>query len=41
MKSRSFLLRTKNVSYKICTENQNTQFEFSNIFFSKTVPCMR
>jgi hypothetical protein len=31
--SRSFLLRTKNVSDKSCRENQNTHFIFSNHFF--------
>jgi len=31
--SRSFLLRMKNVSDKLCSENQNAHFMFSNIFF--------
>ena len=31
--SRSVLLRMRNVSDKSCTENQNTQFVFSNVFF--------
>jgi len=39
--SRSVLLRMRNVSDKSCTENQNTHFVFSNIFFSKIVPFMR
>ena len=40
--SRSFLLRMKNVSDKLCSENQNAHFMFSNIFFfSKIVPFMR
>jgi len=34
--SRSFLLRMRNVSDKSCTENQNTHFVFSNIFFRKS-----
>ena len=38
--SRSVLLRMKNVSDKICTENQNTHFVFNN-FFHKIVPFMR
>jgi len=25
----------KNISYKICRENQNTNFPFSNFFFRK------
>jgi hypothetical protein len=33
--SRAFLLRIRNVSYKICRENQNTHFMFSNFFFRK------
>jgi hypothetical protein len=32
--SRSVLLRISNVSDKICGENQNTRFVFSNFFFS-------
>jgi len=31
--SLSFLLRMRNVSDKICRENQNTRFVFSNFFF--------
>ena len=31
--SRSFLLRMKNVSDKICRENKNTHFAFDNFFF--------
>jgi len=31
--SRSFLLRMRNFSDKICRENQNTHFMFSNFFF--------
>ena len=31
--SRSFLLRMRNVSDKLCRENQNTHFMFSNFFF--------
>jgi hypothetical protein len=31
--SRSFLLRTRNISDKRCTENQNTHFVFSDFFF--------
>jgi len=31
--SRSFLLRTKNVSEKSCRENQNTHFVLHNFFF--------
>jgi len=38
--SRSFLLRMRNVPDKICTENQNTNFVFNNVF-SKIVPFMR
>ena len=30
---RSFLLRTKNSSDKICTENLNTHFVFNKVFF--------
>jgi len=40
VKSRSFLLRTKNVSDVSCRENQNTRFMFKN-FSSKIVPFMR
>jgi len=40
--SRSVLLRMRNVSDKICRENQNTHFVFNNIFFfSKIVSFMR
>jgi hypothetical protein len=38
--SPSFFLRMRNDSDKICRENQNTHFVFSN-FFSKLEPCMR
>ena len=38
--SRSFLLRIRNVTDKICSENQNTHFVFRN-FFLKIVPFMR
>ena len=38
--SRSVILITRNVSHKICTENQNTRFVFCN-FFPKIVPFMR
>ena len=31
--SRSVILRTKHVSDKSCTENQNTHFVFNNVFF--------
>jgi len=31
--SRSFLLRMRNVSDKICRENQNTHFVFNDFFF--------
>jgi len=31
--SRSFLLGMSNVSEKVCSENQNTHFVFSNFFF--------
>ena len=34
--SRSFLLRMRNVSDKICSKNQNTLFTFSNFFFRKS-----
>ena len=33
--SRLVLLRMKNVVDKICRENRNTHFMFSNFFFSK------
>jgi hypothetical protein len=39
--SRSFLLRMRNVSDKICTENQNTYFVFSNSPPPKIVSFMR
>jgi len=40
--SRSFILRTRNISDKSCEENQNIHFMFSNFFFfSKIVPFMR
>ena len=32
--SRSFLLRMRNVSYKICGRNQNTNFRFNSFSFS-------
>ena len=32
--SRSFLLRMRTVSDKLCTENQNTHFVLSNLFFN-------
>jgi len=35
--SRSFLLRMRNVSDKICRENQNTHFVFCNSF-PKIIP---
>jgi len=38
--SRSILRRVKNVSDKLCRENQNTLFMFSN-FVSKIVPFTR
>jgi hypothetical protein len=37
---RLFLLRMRNVSDKLCSENQNTRFVFNN-FFSKVAPIMR
>jgi len=37
--SRSFLLKIKNISKKICRENQNTHFMFNNVF-SRVVPFM-
>ena len=30
--TRSFLVRMRNFSEKICTENQNTYFTFTNFF---------
>jgi hypothetical protein len=38
--SRLFLFIMRNVEDKICRENQNTHFVFSNVL-SKTVQCMR
>jgi hypothetical protein len=38
--SRWILLRMRNISNKICRENQNTHFMFSNVF-SKIVPFIR
>ena len=35
--SHSILLRMRNVSDKICTENQNTHFVFNIFFFQKIV----
>jgi hypothetical protein len=34
--SHSFFLRMRNISDKICRENQNTHFEFDNFFLKKT-----
>jgi len=34
--SRSFLLRMRNVSDKICKERQNTHFVFGEFFFRKS-----
>ena len=34
--SRSFLLKMKNVSHKICRENQNKHFVFRNFFPEKS-----
>jgi len=34
--SRTVLLTMRNVSDKSCTENQNTHFVFSNVFFLKS-----
>jgi len=31
--SRSFLLKVKNISHKICIEKENKHFVFSNFFF--------
>jgi hypothetical protein len=39
--SRSILLKMRNIWDKSCRENQNTNFEFNNFFFSKIVPFMR
>jgi len=39
--SRSILLIKRNVSDKICTDNQNTHFMFSNFFPPKIVPLTR
>ena len=38
--SRSFLLRMRNVSDKLCTETQNTRIMLNN-FFLKIVPLMK
>ena len=38
--SRSFLLRMRNVSDKICRGNQNTHFALSNLFLSKILPLL-
>jgi len=38
--SRSFLLRMRNSSDRICKENQNTRFKFNN-FFLKIAPFVR
>jgi len=40
IRSRSAVLRMRNVSDKSCRENQNTQFVFSNVY-SKIVSFMR
>jgi len=37
----SFLLSMRNISIEICSEYQNTQLMFENIFFSKILPFMR
>ena len=39
--SRSFILRIKNVSDKLCRGNQNTHLLFNNFFFSKIVLFVR
>jgi len=39
--SRSFLLIMRNVSDKICRENQNTHFVFNNFFFPRIVSFMK
>ena len=39
--SRSIVLRMRNISDKICRENQNTHFKFNVFFFSKILPFMR
>jgi hypothetical protein len=39
--SLSDLLRMRNVSDKICRENQNTHFPFNDLICSKIVPFMR
>ena len=36
--SHSSILRMRNVSDKICAENQNTHVMFNNIFFRKSCP---
>jgi len=38
--SRSVVLRTRNISYKLFRENQNIRFMFRNLF-SNVVPLMR
>jgi len=35
------ILRVRNVSYKICGENQNSHFMFKQFIFPKIVPFMR
>ena len=40
IKPRLILIRMRNVSYKICRDNQNTHFVFSNSF-SKIIPFTR
>jgi hypothetical protein len=35
--SRSVLLRMRNISDKICIENQNTHFVFNNLFYSENL----
>jgi hypothetical protein len=37
--SRLTFLRMRNVSDKSCTENQNTHFVFSNVFFENRAVC--
>jgi len=39
--SRLILLRIRNVSDKICRENQDTHFVFNNFFFPKILLFMR
>jgi len=38
--SRSFLLRMRNVSDKICTENENTPYMYNNFFFFRKSCCL-